>query len=210
VEDCADAANWLIWAIFVAELAFVLVVAPRKKAALRAHALDVGIVIFTAPFYAEKIAAFRLLRLLRALVLIGRALVAERRLTSTNAFRFTALSTIFLTVIAGAVQSTIDTGDFPKFWEGVWWAVVTVTTVGYGDTVPHTVGGRVVAIVLMFVGLGFIAVLTATIAAYFVKTDEQAEDESRIVEALRPVLDALARVEGELTEVKSRLDAQSG
>src|SRR4051794_27839070 len=66
-----------------------------------------------------------------------------------SALRFMALATIFLTVIAGAVQSTIDAGEFRSFWDGVWWAVVTVTTVGYGDLYPHTVGGRIVAIALM-------------------------------------------------------------
>ena len=79
----------------------------------------------------------------------------------------------------------------------------TLTTVGYGDSVLHTVGGQIVGIILMFVGLGFIAVLTASIAAFFVKVDEAADTE-------RPILDALARIEAELAEVKARLDAQEG
>lgn len=135
----AFAANWVIWAIFAAELAFILVVARRKAAALRAHWVDAAIVIVTVPAYGRLLSSLRLvrlvrlLRLLRAGVLVTRALQAERRLTSTSAFRFAALATIFLTVIAGAVQAEIDTRNFTSFWEGVWWAVVTVTTVGYGD-----------------------------------------------------------------------------
>jgi hypothetical protein len=61
---------------------------------------------------------------------IARALQAERNLTSGKALRAAALATLFLTVLAGAVQSTIDTGDFTTFWDGIWWAIVTVTTVG--------------------------------------------------------------------------------
>jgi hypothetical protein len=61
----------------------------------------------------------RLLRLLRISVVIGRALQAERRLTSANAFRFVAIATVFLTVVAGAAISTVDTHDFKSFWDGI-------------------------------------------------------------------------------------------
>jgi voltage-gated potassium channel len=144
----------------------------------------------------------RLLRLLRAVVLVWRALQAERRLTSANVFRFVALATVLLTVVAGAVQATVDTGDFKTFWDGVWWAVVTVTTVGYGDIYPRTVPGRLVGIGLMLVGIGFLAVLTATISSQFVKAEQ--DDEASVIH------DALARIEAELAELKTRLDAQQG
>ena len=109
----AEIANWIIWAVFAAELAFILVVAPRKGAALCAHWLDVAIVFVTVPLYGEALSSlrsirlFRLLRLLRASAVVARALQAERRLTSGSALRFAALATIFLTVIAGAVQSVV-------------------------------------------------------------------------------------------------------
>jgi hypothetical protein len=84
----AHVANWVIWALFAAELVLILVVAPRKMAAVRAHWLDVAIVFVTIPFYATWLTSlrsarlFRLLRVLRAGVLISRALQAERRLSS--------------------------------------------------------------------------------------------------------------------------------
>jgi hypothetical protein len=80
---------------------------------------------------------------------------------------------------------------------GIWWAVVTVTTVGYGDLAPTTVAGRIVAIVLMFVGIGFLSVLTATIASFFVKSERSPESEE--------ILSALQRVEGELAELRRQL-----
>ena len=92
-----EIANWAIWAIFAAELVFVLVVAPRKAAALRAHWLDAAIVLVTLPLYGELLSSlrsvrlYRLLRLVRAGVVIGRALQAERRLTSGNALRVVSL-----------------------------------------------------------------------------------------------------------------------
>lgn len=200
----AWAANWAIWAIFAAELVYILVVAPRKRAALRAHWLDAAIVVVTVPAYGKLLASIRLvrlarlMRLTRAAVVVGRALQAERRLTSTTTFRFVALATVFLTVIAGAVEETVDPHDFGSFWNGVWWAVVTVTTVGYGDVTPKTVAGRSVAMVLMFVGIGFIAVLTATISSYFVKTDRGDETGA--------ILEALARIEADVAALKIRTE----
>jgi voltage-gated potassium channel len=53
--------------------------------------------------------------------------------------------------------------------DGVWWAITTVTTVGYGDLAPRTDGGRVIAIVVVFVGIGFIAILIAAAAGRFLR-----------------------------------------
>jgi hypothetical protein len=86
-QTFASVANWAIWAVFAMELAFVLIVAPRKRAALRAHWLDVAIVAVTAPLYGQILSSLRLVRLMRlmrlarAAVVISRALQAERRLT---------------------------------------------------------------------------------------------------------------------------------
>ena len=142
----------------------------------------------------------RLMRVLRAAVIISRALQAERRLTSGTVLRLAALSTVFLVVIAGAIQAEVDTKDFHSFWDGVWWAVVTVTTVGYGDVTPTTVTGRVVAVALMLVGIGFLAVLTATIASRFVKQDR--EDETA------EILKVLRRLEVDVAELKGRGDGR--
>jgi voltage-gated potassium channel len=205
-QTFAQAANWLIWGVFAAEFVFILVVAPRKRAALRAHWLDAAIVVVTLPAYGRFLSSLRLvrlmrlLRLVRAAVIVARALQAERSLVSASVFRFVGLATIFLTVIAGAVQATVDTADFKSFWDGVWWAMVTVTTVGYGDVYPRTVAGRVVAICLMLVGIGFLAVLTATIASTFVK-QERSEETTAIT-------DALTRIEDQIAALNARLDAQ--
>jgi voltage-gated potassium channel len=64
----------------------------------------------------------------------------------------------------------LDRSEFPNIWLGLWWAVQTVTTVGYGDIVPHNVGGRAVAAVLMLIGIGFLTVVTAVITAAFLET----------------------------------------
>jgi voltage-gated potassium channel len=73
---------------------------------------------------------------------------------------------------------------------------VTVTTVGYGDKFPTTVQGRLVGMALMFVGIGFLSLLTASIASKFVK-EERTEERDEMMDALR-------RIEAELAELKSR------
>jgi voltage-gated potassium channel len=124
---------------------------------------------------------------------------AERRLTSAMLFRTVGLATVFLVVIAGAAQAELNNKEFKSFWDGVWWAIVTVTTVGYGDIAPTGVAGRLIAIVVMLMGIGFLAVLTATIASQFVKAD-QGDDNAEILRLLR-------QLEADVTDLKARAAA---
>jgi voltage-gated potassium channel len=104
-------------------------------------------------------------------------------------------------VVAGATMATVDTKDFDSIGLGVWWAVVTVTTVGYGDVVPTTTGGRIVAALLMLVGIGFLSTLTATIASSFVAHDAGVEEDARADEHAE-VMAALQRIEERLAALE--------
>jgi voltage-gated potassium channel len=200
-QDAAYWANWAIWGVFAVELVAVLIAAERKKAALRAHWLDAAIVIVTVPWFGELLASLRLvrltrlLRLVRAGVIIGRALQAERRLTSPDVFRFVALLTLFLVVVAGAAQAAFNAGEFESIWDGVWWAVTTATTVGYGDLYPTSVQGRLIGMAVMLLGIGFLSVLTATIASYFIQNDTGSDE----------VLETLRRIEADVAELKEQV-----
>lgn len=199
-KTAAIVGNWIIWAVFAFELGAIFVVARRRSAALRAHWLDVALVVLTIPMWGRLLSSlrfFRFFRLLRAITVISRALQAERRLSSTSTFRVVALLTLFLVVVAGAAQATFDANEFPSFWDGVWWAVVTATTVGYGDVVPTDVEGRLIAVGVMLLGIGFISVLTATVASKFIQTDSGSEE----------VLATLRRLETDVAELKARLPA---
>jgi len=137
-RDIAAVANWIIWGIFLAELTAVLIFTPRKRAALRAHWLDVAIVVLTMPLLGKALAWLRLARLLRLarfVVIVARALQAERRMTSGDSLRVAAILTVTAVVVAGAAESAVSAGEFPHLWDGMWWAVVTVTTV---DTATST------------------------------------------------------------------------
>jgi voltage-gated potassium channel len=205
VETAAAAVNWLIWVGFLAELIFVLYVAERKRAALRAHWLEAAIVVLTPPFLPTLLRMFRFARLTRLLrvVRVGmlgtRAIRMERVLASREGFRYIALLTAFLVAVAGAVISVVDAKEFPNVGRGMWWAITTVTTVGYGDVVPHTVAGRVVAGMLMIVGIGFLSILTAAIASTFVSADQERNERES-----GEILQTLQRIEERLDRLESR------
>ncbi len=198
----AEAANWAIWGIFAFELVAVLVAASRKRAALRAHWLDVAIVFLTFPLLGKALAWLRLARFIRLArfgIIVARALQAERRLTSGDSLRVASILTVTAVCIAAAAQHTFASGEFESLWDGIWWAVTTVTTVGYGDLYPTTVQGRVIGIALMFVGIGFLSLLTAAIASRFVREERSAEHTE--------LMQALLRIEADVADLKSRANA---
>lgn len=90
-----------------------------------------------------------------------------------GAWRAVALITAAVTVAGGILVRITDPDQFGNVWDGMWWSIQTVTTVGYGDSVPTTVAGRIVAAVVMIGGIGFITVTTAAIASAFVEAARQ-------------------------------------
>lgn len=187
--------NWMIWSAFVAEIVIMLRVTPEPVRWLREHPLEVAIVILTPPFLPAGLQAARAFRLLRLLRLLRLAKLT-RRLFSTEGIRDAGVLAVMTILGGGAAFAAVEsTPTHPvSDWDGVWWAVTTVTTVGYGDLSPTTTAGRVIAIVVMIVGIGFIAILTAAAAGRFMRA-QQAE------------ATALHAVEQRLDEVLERLEA---
>jgi voltage-gated potassium channel len=70
-------------------------------------------------------------------------------------------------------MTVVDSTNFPSLGGGLWWAVQTVTTVGYGDHVPTDASGQIVAALVMLLGIGFITVITASITSAFVERSRQ-------------------------------------
>jgi voltage-gated potassium channel len=109
--------------------------------------------------------------------------------------------TTAITVIAGLLMTIVDHKNFPSLGGGLWWAVQTVTTVGYGDHVPTNVTGKLVATFVMLLGIGFITVISASITSSFIQRFRQpaAPDSVATAESLRAIDSRLERIEAALS-----------
>jgi voltage-gated potassium channel Kch len=134
----------------------------------------------------------------------------SRPLSVGRAAWIIVVSTAGVVVISGFAMWLLDHSEYPNVGRGIWWALQTVTTVGYGDVTPRNVSGRIVAGIVMLWAIAFVAVLVASITSTFISglqrklaAAEAAEEESaeRRVEARFDALDArLDRLEQLLTE----------
>ena len=108
----------------------------------------------------------------------------------------TILGVLIICIISFGYVFYLAEPQIKSFGDGVWWALVTITTVGYGDITPLTTLGKLVAGTLMFVGLGLIATVTAIVSAKFIANyvDHHTNDD---------VLEKLEELEAEIEKLKS-------
>jgi len=109
--------------------------------------------------------------------------------------------TTTITVGTGALMTLVDHKGFPSIGSGLWWAVQTVTTVGYGDHVPETAAGQILASIVMLLGIGFITVITASITGAFVERTRRKQatgDATQSEDQLQDVIARLERIEANL------------
>ena len=115
------------------------------------------------------------------------------RLTIVRAVRLVATVAIVLAVVAAVLESLVDSG-INGFNNALWWAIVTVTTVGYGDVVPETPQGRIIAAVLMLAGVSAITITTSLVVSVFI-TRMQAEQRAAFVAQQAELVARLERIE---------------
>ncbi len=178
-----------IWALFAVDLIIKTVIAPHRLPYLRRHWLEVLVVV--VPF-------FRPLRILRIFIFGSRAWLGFRRLVHVD---FLLVYGIGLVIIAATVVVSVEGGEqasINSFGDALWWAVVTITTVGYGDMVPVTAAGRAVATVLMLGGVAFFSGVTANLASFLVKgSDTEKKTMSQLTKEIESLRGELARLRGD-------------
>jgi voltage-gated potassium channel len=160
--------QWVCWFAFALDLVAGVISADSKKQYLYRHPLEIASVFL--PF----------LRPLRLMRVISFGSLALQKIAMGKQFAITikvAVTAVFVSYIA-AVQITIsersvEGSNIKTFGDGLWWAVTTVTTVGYGDRFPTTAEGRILAVMLMIVGISLVGVITASVASWFVRLSQE-------------------------------------
>ena len=126
----------------------------------------------------------------------------RRRMSLAQALGLSITITSCAIVAAAAAVTYTDPEQFPHLGVGLWWAAATVTTVGYGDVVPSSPGGRLIGAVLMFLGIASLALLTAIAASAIVVGEVRSEEreiekeETEIISELRKLTSRISRLEG--------------
>jgi voltage-gated potassium channel len=123
---------------------------------------------------------------------MGRLNLIERRVerflreppSIRNAAGLIVVVTAVVVVGAGVLITVIDSEEYPNLETGLWWALQTVTTVGYGDVAPSQLSGRIVGAVVMLEGIAFIAIVTALITSTFVARATRESEAARMKDQL--------------------------
>ena len=124
-------------------------------------------------------------------------------------------ATAIVVVGGGLLMRLIDHEEYANIWVGMWWAMQTVTTVGYGDVTPRAPSGRIVATFVMLEGIAFLSIVTASITSTFVEraTRDRNNDESlheqRVEERLASMDEELRATREQLTRLESLLSHRS-
>lgn len=185
-----------LWAAFALEYAALVVTAPNRRRYVVSHVPDLLMVVL------PMLRPLRVLRVLRlSTVAVSGAQRSRHLLVSRAPLYATGLAA--LAVVSAAVmelnaEQHAAGAHITNMGDALWWAVTTITTVGYGDYYPVTASGKVIAAALMLTGIGLLGVITASVAAWFIgaEEDEAMSREARleaVVARLEQQVDAMSR-----------------
>lgn len=166
-QNRLEVLQWLIWALFALDVVIGIWTSSNKKSYLKTHPLE--ILSVALPF----LRPLRLLRVISFGALVIQKIAVGKQLAITfKVFLFSILIAYIAAVQITITERDVPTSNIKSFGDGLWWAVTTVTTVGYGDKFPTTSMGRFLAVGLMLVGISLMGVITASVAAWFVKMSQ--------------------------------------
>lgn len=217
-------AEWLnfgSWLVFLADLV-VHLVCRRRYLRSKIGIFDLTIVVLTAPWYflpgfgnLRALGLARLARLARVFFASAKSNLLRslgRRLGRAAVYSIALLFSCALVVEAVEPPSS----GFATFWDSMWWAVVTFTTVGYGDLVPVTETGRLAAVLLMVGGIALIGTLAGSLGSFFTTGDEAVGTEGADAapglsdDHAQALLDELQALRAEVAELRATVIAGTG
>ncbi|UEJ83094.1 potassium channel family protein [Brachybacterium halotolerans subsp. kimchii] len=202
VRHLLNGITWVVWAAFAVDYVVSLVLAQHRLRWIVRHPLDLALVIFPG------LAMLRLARFISLVVLLQRhagALVRGR--VVTYVVGASSLVTWVAAVGVLDVERGAPGGNIETIGDSLWWAIATITTVGYGDYTPVTLPGRLIAVGLMICGIALVGVITATFASWLigqVRTPATAGTGATGHDAPQPPADA------DRSSVRPRSDAAPG
>jgi voltage-gated potassium channel len=175
-----DIADYFVWAAFAVEYGVKWWLAVDRKAFFRHHLLDLLVVAVPVMRPLRLARLFRLVRLSRIGLVLGGGLKRAKAMFTHHGLHYVLLAVTTIVFAAAGLEVVFEKHSLGQsaihsFGDALWWAVVTVTTVGYGDKVPMTGAGRWIATALMLTGIGLVGALTATIASFFVQEQHTQE-----------------------------------
>jgi voltage-gated potassium channel len=191
--------NAFVWLAFTLELTSKTYLAPDRLLYLRRHWFDVVIVVLPFLRLARVIRAARVLRLFRV-VRVAAFLAHARETTDSlldrHGLKYVLLLTTGVLVAAAGLVALLERGTgsgVQDFEQALWWVLATIMTAGFSDEVPSTTASRVVAVLLTIVGLAVFSIVTANIAAHFIRSEERKES-SLVMQELKKLEDQLAEI----------------
>lgn len=198
-QDQRIFSDWLIWSFFLVETLILGILCSHTWQHLRRNWANVGIIILAFPYLYDTPQEFAALRTLRLFFMVGffsyNMRIVQAVLSQNHLGKTLIVSMMLITgggIMIAGIDPAIDTTA-----DGIWWAWVTVTTVGYGDIVPESNEGRAFASLLILMGICLVSLITANVSAYLLSKANKKDlrYEQRILKKMTTLEDRLTNIE---------------
>ncbi len=206
--------DWVVWLFFVGETVLLSALTRNRMQYLLTNWMNLVIILAGFPIVWNNTPLVGALRNLRLLLMVVLALGLSKtihRFLMRNRLGTTLGIALVVVIVSGILITRIEPA-MGTIWDGIWWAWVTVFTVGYGDIAPRSPPGRLFGGLLILFGVGLISLLTANLAAFLIGSEvEKVEKEEKEADVLlKDVAERLARIERMLEEKSLRDTPSSG
>ncbi|GAB6169717.1 potassium channel family protein [Clostridium carnis] len=192
----------IIWFIFLLDYIVRLIFSDNRFIFIINNFLDLAIIIPTNIYFKaflylgindflNAVLLFKICKLIRLMCLVAKFRKNIKKVSKINKFNYMIILTTIVIIMGAVVISLLEN---MSLGDALWWSFVTFTTVGYGDILLTTSVGRIVAVLLMIFGIGFIGITTSTLAAYIIndgKMIQKSDFREETIENIKYKLDRL-------------------